>query len=136
MPVDGTYLANLLPGLLLMALGMGLTFVPITLIATTNVDPSDAGLASGLLNTAQQVGGALGLAILASLAADRTSGALGALGHAPVAAERVTALVSGFQLAFLIAGCLIASGVAVLGMLVRREHVERIDLVSESALAA
>ena len=135
-PVDGTYLANLLPGLLLMALGMGLTFVPITLIATTNVDPSDAGLASGLLNTAQQVGGALGLAILASLAADRTSGALGALGHAPVAAERVTALVSGFQLAFLIAGCLIASGVAVLGMLVRREHVERIDLVSESALAA
>src|SRR5207253_6967589 len=99
-PVDGTYLANLLPGLLLMALGMGLTFVPITLIATTNVDPSDAGLASGLLNTAQQVGGALGLAILATLAADRTTSSLAALGRAPLAGDRISALVSGFQLAF------------------------------------
>src|SRR5207302_4594815 len=67
-PVDGTYVANLLPGLLTMAMGIGLTFVPITLIATTNVDAEDAGLASGLLNTAQMVGGALGLAVLATLA--------------------------------------------------------------------
>src|ERR1700681_942737 len=53
-PVAGTYLGDLLPGLMIMAIGMGLTFVPITLIATTNVEPRDAGLASGLLNTSQQ----------------------------------------------------------------------------------
>jgi EmrB/QacA subfamily drug resistance transporter len=56
-PVHGTYLGDLLPGLMIMAFGMGLTFVPITLIATTNVAAEDAGLASGLLNTAQQLGG-------------------------------------------------------------------------------
>src|ERR1700736_2622897 len=67
-PVAGTYLGDLLPGLLIMALGMGLTFVPVTLIATTNVEAADAGLASGLLNTAQQLGGALGLAVLSTLA--------------------------------------------------------------------
>jgi EmrB/QacA subfamily drug resistance transporter len=135
-PVDGSYLANLLPGLLTMAVGMGLTFVPITLIATTNVDAGDAGLASGLLNSAQQIGGALGLAVLATLAADRTSGTLSALGHAPLPTDRVAALVSGFQLAFLVAACLIASGVAVLGMLVRRRHVEAIELAADAPLAA
>jgi EmrB/QacA subfamily drug resistance transporter len=135
-PVDGSYLANLLPGLLTMALGMGLTFVPVTLIATTNVDPADAGLASGLLNTAQQVGGALGLAILATLAANRTSSVLSGLGHAPSQLDRVTALVGGFQLAFIVAACLIASGVVVMAALVRREHVQLIDLETQPALAA
>ena len=62
-PVDGSYVGDL-SGLLLMAFGMGNTFVPITLIATTNVQERDAGLASGLFNTSQQVGGALGLAVL------------------------------------------------------------------------
>jgi EmrB/QacA subfamily drug resistance transporter len=132
-PVEGSYLSDLLPGLLAMALGMGLTFVPITLIATTNVDAGDAGLASGLLNTAQQVGGALGLAILATLAADRTSGSLSALGHVPAPTDRATALVGGFQLAFLLSAALLASGVALLGVLVRRRHVETIDLAAEEA---
>ena len=58
------YWTDLLPGLVLMAFGMGNTFVPITLIATTDVDAHDAGLASGIFNTSQQVGGALGLAVL------------------------------------------------------------------------
>ena len=71
-PVAGTYLGDLLPGLMIMAVGMGLTFVPITLIATTNVEEHDAGLASGLLNTSQQLGGAIGLAVLATLAANTT----------------------------------------------------------------
>jgi EmrB/QacA subfamily drug resistance transporter len=135
-PVDGTYVANLLPGLLTMALGMGLTFVPITLIATTNVDAEDAGLASGLLNTAQMVGGSLGLAVLATLAAGRTSSALAGLGHTPLASDRVGALVGGFQLAFLVAAILIASGVAVLGVLVRRRHVVLVDAAAAPALAA
>ena len=59
-PVHGTYVANLLPGLIPMSIGMGLTFVPITLLGTGGVGPEDAGLASGLFNTAQQVGGSLG----------------------------------------------------------------------------
>src|SRR5215469_4524952 len=75
-PVHGTYLGDLFPGLMLMAFGLGLTFVPLTLIATTNVDESDAGLASGLLNTSQQLGGALGLAVLSTVAANATSSAL------------------------------------------------------------
>jgi predicted MFS family arabinose efflux permease len=71
-PTHGTYLVDLLPGLLLMSIGMGLVFVPLTLIATTNIAAGDAGLASGL-NTTQQVGGALGLAALSSLATSRTN---------------------------------------------------------------
>ena len=59
---DGSYASDVLPGLVVMAVGLGLTFVPLTLIGTTNVANSDAGLASGLFNTSQQVGGALGLA--------------------------------------------------------------------------
>jgi len=58
LPTHGSYAPDLLPGLMLMSIGMGLTFVPVTLIATTNIEPSDAGLASGLFNTSQQVGGA------------------------------------------------------------------------------
>jgi EmrB/QacA subfamily drug resistance transporter len=134
-PVHGSYLGDLLPGLMAMAVGMGLTFVPITLIATTNVDQNDAGLASGLLNSAQQVGGALGLAILATLAANRTSNVLGNLDHAPAVADRISATVSGFQLAFFVAAALIASGAVLFGTLLRRQHVLRID-VAEEAVAA
>ena len=68
-PVDGTYVADVLPGLLVMSAGLGLTFVPLTLIATTGVTDADAGLASGIFNSSQQIGGALGLAILSTVAA-------------------------------------------------------------------
>ena len=70
-PVDGTYVADVLPGLLVMSAGLGLTFVPMTLIATTGVTDDDAGLASGIFNSSQQIGGALGLAILSTVAASR-----------------------------------------------------------------
>ena len=69
---DSTYLADLLPGIMLASIGMGLVFVPVTLIATSGVPVDDAGLASGLFNTAQQIGGALGLALLTTLATNRT----------------------------------------------------------------
>jgi len=134
-PVHGSYLGDLLPGLMIMALGMGLVFVPITLIATTNVDAADAGLASGLLNSAQQVGGALGLAILATLAADRTTGNISSLGHAASATDRVAATVSGYQLAFLVAAALIASGVAFMAAILRRRHVEGIEALEEAPAA-
>ncbi len=73
LPVHGQYVSDLLVGLLPISIGMGLTFVPITLLGTSGVDREDAGLASGLFNTAQQVGGSLGLAILSTLAASQTS---------------------------------------------------------------
>ena len=64
LPVHGSYVTDLLVGLMPMSIGMGLVFVPLTLLATSGVSADDAGLASGLFNTAQQVGGSLGLAIL------------------------------------------------------------------------
>src|SRR4029079_18781097 len=71
-PADGQYASNVLVGVLPLSLGLGLTFLPITLIATNRVDSEDAGLASGILNTAQQVGATVGLAIVSTLAASRT----------------------------------------------------------------
>jgi EmrB/QacA subfamily drug resistance transporter len=135
---NGSYVADLLPGLLVMAVGIGLAFVPLTLIATTNIGVKDAGLASGLLTTAQQLGGALGLAILSTLAADRASGALSLLRHTPTLAEQGVALVSGFRTAFLAAAIMMALGAVLLAGIVRRRHVIDIDeraagLVPEAA---
>jgi EmrB/QacA subfamily drug resistance transporter len=130
-PVAGTYLGDLLPGLMIMSVGMGLTFVPITLIATTNVGPEDAGLASGLLNTAQQLGGAIGLAVLSTLAANSTASTLAGLGHAPSAADGVGALVTGFHVAFLVGAFMMLAGAAVLATTVRRGDVARIDNENE-----
>ena len=90
----------MLPAVIPQSVGMGLFFVPITLIATTNVGDEDAGLASGLFNTAQQVGGALGLAVLSTLAADKSASVLADLGRPPSELERVSALLDGFQVAF------------------------------------
>ena len=132
-PVAGTYLGDLLPGLMTMSLGMGLTFVPITLIATTNVHSEDAGLASGLLNTSQQLGGALGLAVLSTIAAKATANALGGLGHAPSAEAAAAALVSGFRLAFFVGALIMLSGAVVLAVTVRRSDVTMIDGVGATA---
>ena len=135
-PVAGTYLGDLLPGLMIMSLGMGLTFVPITLIATTNVAAEDAGLASGLLNTSQQLGGAIGLAVLSTLAANTTANTLSGLGHAPTLANSVSALVSGFHVAFLVGALLMLSGAVILAATVRRGDVARIDNENEEASPA
>jgi predicted MFS family arabinose efflux permease len=71
--IHSTYAGTLLPSFVLLALGLGFAFVPVTLIGVSSVEGEDAGLASGLFNTAQQVGGALGLAILSTVAASHTS---------------------------------------------------------------
>jgi len=137
-PVAGTYAGDLLPGLLTMSIGLGLTFVPVTLIATTNVEATDAGLASGLLNTAQQLGGALGLAVLSTLAANATSSQLMSLGRIPSHADAASALVTGFHVAFLAGAGLIAGGSVLLAVLIRRSDVARIEtinVVAESVAA-
>jgi EmrB/QacA subfamily drug resistance transporter len=109
--VDGTYLGDMLAPSLLVAIGIGLAFVPATISAVAGVEPREAGLASGLVNTSRLFGGALGLAILAAIAASRTSSDLH---HASVHA----ALTSGFQLAFLVAAvfALVGGLVALFGL--------------------
>ena len=98
---DSSYVTDLLPGILLTSIGMGLVFVPITLIATSGVPVDDAGLASGLFNTAQQIGGALGLALLLTLATNKTDDELASLGRRPSEADQAEALVSGFHVTWL-----------------------------------
>jgi EmrB/QacA subfamily drug resistance transporter len=126
-PVQGSYASDLLPGLLLMSFGMGNVFVPITLIATTNVEARDAGLASGLFNTSQQVGGALGLAVLSTLAANKTSSSLDALHGAPSAAQQAAATVDGFHVAFTAAAILVAVGAVLMALLLRARDVENVN---------
>ena len=125
--IDGTYLSDVLPAVIPQSVGMGLFFVPITLIATTNVADEDAGLASGLFNTAQQVGGALGLAVLSTLAADKSASVLGDLGRQPDPLERANAMLDGFQVAFTAAAILVAFGALLLMLAVRKRDVANID---------
>jgi EmrB/QacA subfamily drug resistance transporter len=133
-PTHGTYLADLFPGLMLMSVGMGLTFVPVTLIATTNIDAEDAGLASGIFNTAQQVGGAIGLAALSTLAASRTSHVLSGVAD-PSAGQRTSALVDGFQAAFLVGVGLMVVAAVLVALLVRASDVAQISAAEEPAPA-
>ncbi len=104
---DGSYVGDVLLPSILAAIGLGLSFVTVTIAAVANTRPSEAGLASGLVNTGQQVGGALGLAILAAVSTATTSDAL-----AEGVRDRAVALTEGFQDAFLV-----GSGFALLGAL-------------------
>jgi EmrB/QacA subfamily drug resistance transporter len=118
LPVHGSYAANVLPSIVLSSLGMGAVFMPLTLIATTGLEDADQGLASGLFNTSQQVGGALGLAVLSTLAASRTSSAGGSPTHA---------LVVGFHWAFAVGAIVMIAALTVMLALLRRRHVARIE---------
>jgi EmrB/QacA subfamily drug resistance transporter len=121
-PVQGTYVKDVLPPILLTSFGMGLVFVVLTLVATTGLDDTDQGLASGLFNTSQQIGGALGLAILATIAASHSSGATQKAG-----------LVHGFHWAFAGSAVFLAGGLVVLVGMLRRRDVERIQAAAETA---
>jgi EmrB/QacA subfamily drug resistance transporter len=132
LPVHGSYAGDLLPGLLPMSIGMGLTFVPITLLGTGGVSGDDAGLASGLFNTAQQVGGSLGLAILSTLAATQTSSLL----HGrPAPAAVLAARVSGYHVAFAAAAIMLGAGALILATVLRRRHLQEFELAPASAAA-
>jgi len=113
LPVDGHYASNVLAPSLLVAIGMGLSFVPATIAAVAGVAHKEAGLASGLVNTSRLFGGALGLAILTALATARTDAH-----HAVGVAATHAALTSGFHLAFVVAaGFSLAGGfVALFGL--------------------
>jgi EmrB/QacA subfamily drug resistance transporter len=112
-PVGGQFVVDVLPGMLLLGLGAGMAFNPVLLAAMSDVAPDESGIASGVVNTAFMMGGALGLAVLASAAAART-GHLVSAGVQPLAA-----LNGGYQLAFLL-GALFAATAAVLGAVLMR----------------
>jgi EmrB/QacA subfamily drug resistance transporter len=106
-PVHGSYIAHVMPSMLLLGIGAGVCFPALMNVAMSGVDPQDAGLASGLVNTTAQVGGALGLAVLATLSTSRSTHLI-AQGHSTAAA-----LTSGYHLAFWIAAALIAGAIAI-----------------------
>jgi EmrB/QacA subfamily drug resistance transporter len=118
LPVHGSYARDVLPPILLSSLGMGAVFMPLTLIATTGLADEDQGLASGLFNTSQQVGGALGLAVLSTLATSKTSAAGGSAAHG---------LVVGFHWAFGAGAIVVLGALAVMLALLRKRHVARIE---------
>ena len=132
LPVDGAYLSDLLPGFLFFAAGMGLTFTTSIIAATAGVSDAEQGLASGLVNTAQQVGTALGLAVLATVAAARTGGLAGA-GEAPSAGD----LVAGYGWAFVVGALIALAGALVAIFVVRgdecREAASRYEDPKEAA---
>lgn len=117
-PVDGHFSADVLPGMLLLGLGAGIAFNPMLLAAMSDVEPSQSGLASGVVNTAFMMGGALGLAVLASLAAARTA-ALATAGATPVAA-----LAGGYRATFLAGAVIAAVAAALAAALVRSRNRE------------
>ena len=115
-PVNGSFGSHVLPGMVLLGFGAGMALNPVLLAAMNDVEPSEAGLASGLVNTSFMMGGALGLAVLASVAAARTQGL------SEAGAQMAAALTGGYRIAFLL-GAAFAALAAFLGLFVlRREH--------------
>jgi EmrB/QacA subfamily drug resistance transporter len=128
-PVDGNFVVDVLPSMILLGLGAGMAFNPVLLAAMSDVEESQAGLASGVVNTAFMMGGALGLAVLASLAASRTD-TLAASGDSPL-----VALTGGYHAAFL-AGAAFAFAAAVIGGSLLRAGVPGAEHEVEEAPAA
>src|SRR5215216_2937069 len=112
-PVGGSYLVDVLPGMVLLGLGASFAFLTVILASVSDVPERDAGLGSGLVNTAQQLGGALGLAVLASFAASRTEGLLEARSGS------VAALNGGYHVAFLLSAIFVALATVLAAALLR-----------------
>jgi EmrB/QacA subfamily drug resistance transporter len=117
-PVDGNFVVDVLPSMILLGIGAGIAFNPVLLAAMSDVEPAEAGLASGVVNTSFMMGGALGLAVLASLAASRTE-TLEASGHAPL-----EALTGGYHAAFLVGALFAAAAAAIGGLFLRTRAAE------------
>jgi EmrB/QacA subfamily drug resistance transporter len=112
-PVDGNYVLDVLPSMILLGLGAGMAFNPVLLAAMSDVEPEESGLASGVVNTSFMMGGALGLAVLASLAASRTD-SLTAAGE-----DSVAALTGGYHAAFLVGAIFAAAAAGIAASLLR-----------------
>jgi MFS family permease len=119
-PVDGSYLVNLFGGFMLIGIGLGFSFVPVSIAALAGVPPKEAGLASGLINTSQQIGGALGVAILTTVSTTRTENLISDGTAQP------QALTDGFALAFWV-----AAGFAVVAILATLFTIRGEDIATE-----
>jgi MFS family permease len=126
-PVDANYWTDVFPVLVLMGTGIGICFPALMTIAMSGATRADAGLASGLVNTTAQVGGALGLAVLATLSTSR-SNSLEDAGH-----STASALTSGYHLAFWIAAGLVLAGIAVAATVIQSEDKAAEQLAGEHA---
>ena len=127
-PVDGNFVVHVLPGMLLLGLGAGMAFNPVLLAAMSDVEPSESGLASGVVNTSFMMGGALGLAVLASLAAARTESLISA------GVQSSVALNGGYHVAFVI-GAVFAAAAAVLSAALLRKGASAKQSEEASATA-
>jgi MFS family permease len=116
-PVDGSFLVDVLPSMIVLGIGVGMAMNPVLMAAMSDVEPSESGLASGVVNTAFMMGGALGLAVLASLAARRTS-SLTAQGQ-----SAVEALNGGYHLAFLVGAAFAVVAAALAAGLLRTRPI-------------
>jgi EmrB/QacA subfamily drug resistance transporter len=121
-PVDGRYFPDLFPAFVLGGTGLGFSFVPVTIASLAGIERADAGVASGLVNTSRQIGGAIGLAAISTVAASAAS----SYAHAhSVSAASAAATVSGFQTSFVVLGGLLVAAFVVVGVFLRpaRESV-------------
>ncbi len=121
--VDGSYWADLFPGFLIIGLGMPFAYVPVTIAAVAGTKPEEAGLASGLINTSQQIGGAVGIAILSTIAVSTTTDAV------KTGTEQAVALTDGFQAAFWAGAAIAFAGVLVSLFLVRGRDLQHQEAV-------
>ncbi|HVA02765.1 MAG TPA: MFS transporter [Acidimicrobiales bacterium] len=130
--VHSSYLVHVLPPEILVSLGMGMSFVPLSSTALVGVEPKDAGVASALVNTTQQVGGSLGTALLNTVAASAATTALA--GHVQSVATVQSAAVHGYTTAFTVSAVLLAGAALVAGVLIRASrHQVGTDAASDAA---
>jgi sugar phosphate permease len=116
--VDGSYVVDLLPGFLMIGVGLGFSFVPISIAALAGVPGHEAGLASGLINTSQQIGGALGIAILVTVSTSRTESELEG------GADAAHALTSGYSAAFWVGAAFALISLVATFLMLRKEELE------------
>ena len=125
---DGSYAVDLLPGFLVIGVGLGFSFVPVSIAALAGVAPHEAGLASGLINTSQQIGGALGVAVFSTVSTTRTH-------HLTKAGDSASsALTGGFSLAFWVAVGFGVAGLLATLTMIHREEIEATGGGSEPGL--
>jgi EmrB/QacA subfamily drug resistance transporter len=124
-PVDGNYLTDLLPPFLLIGVGVGTSFPAIMTLAMSGATPEDAGLASGLVNTSMQVGGSIGLAVLATLSTERTNSLLSD------GESQLQALTSGYHIAYLVGAALAAIAVAIAVFVLQSPRPQEMQMAQE-----
>jgi predicted MFS family arabinose efflux permease len=135
LPVTGAdYWSDLLPAFLLTGIGLGLTFVPIQISSLTGVRDSEAGAASGLINTSQQIGGAVGLAAITTIATTVTTNYL--TSHVPSPLTAATGLVNGFQIAFYVLVGVALAAVVLTATMLRGSRVAATGVVEEPGEAS